>query len=62
MALGVKRFKALLAANGDADKELWITECGGSSNRSSLMEQQPDMMVQAIRLALEKIGRPFPES
>ena len=61
MALGVERFKALLAANGDADKELWITECGGSSNRSSLMDQQPEMMVQAIRIALEKIGRPFPE-
>lgn len=53
-------FKNVLAENGDTDKKLWLTEFGTSTFRSSLLEQQEDVIIRAIKLALKKINRPFP--
>lgn len=53
-------FKQLMAEHGDADKPLWITECGGATHRSSFIGQQPDVLVKAIRFAIDKTGRKAP--
>ncbi len=55
------KFKELMAKHGDADKKIWITECGSSTFRSSLLSQQPDVMIQALKFALRKIGKPDAE-
>ncbi|MBS1370199.1 MAG: cellulase family glycosylhydrolase [Lentisphaeria bacterium] len=54
-------FKAAMAERGDAGKPLWITECGGSTNRSNLIAQQSDVLIKAIEAAARKIGRTLPE-
>ena len=57
VAAQFQAFKQLLAENGDQGKEIWITEFGTSTFRSSLLEQQPDVFLRAIDLAMKKIGR-----
>ncbi len=59
-AAAFRGFKQLMKTNGDADKELWLTEFGTSTYRSSLLEQQEDVILRAIEFALKKIGRAYP--
>ena len=54
VAAQFQAFKQLLAENGDQGKEIWITEFGTSTFRSSLLEQQPDVFLRAIDLAMKK--------
>jgi len=53
-------FKQLMAEHGDAGKPLWITECGSPTHRSSFIARQPDVLVKAIRFAIEKTGGKAP--
>ena len=44
---------------GCADKPVWFTECGSSCARNEFLEQQPEAIADALRIASEKIGRPI---
>lgn len=54
-------FKQVMAENGDSGKELWLTEFGTSTFRSSLLDQQKDVILRAIELAMKKTGRACPK-
>lgn len=54
-------FQQVLADNGEPDKPIWITECGGSSYYSTMEMQQPDLLIRAIAAAFRQLGRPMPE-
>lgn len=56
----MEEFKTVLADHGDGACALWITECGGATNRSNLIAQQPDVLIRAIGAAARKIGRKLP--
>ena len=56
----MEEFKTVLAEHGDEESALWITECGGATNRSNLIAQQPDVLIRAIGAAARKIGRKLP--
>ena len=57
----MEEFKTVLADHGDGACALWITECGGATNRSNLIAQQPDVLIRAIGAAARKIGRKLPQ-
>ena len=54
-------FKKMMTENGDSGKELWLTEFGTSTFRSSLLDQQKDVILRAIELAMKKTGRAYPK-
>ncbi len=70
MGKALEEFREVMRRNGDAGKPIWLTEAGGSSFRSDLLKQQPDLLVKAIEFALKKmnaanqtfqvIGVPYP--
>ncbi len=56
MAGTMESFRQTMRENGDDSKPVWLTEAGGSSFRSDLLKQQPDLMLKAIEFALKKIN------
>ena len=54
-------FLQVLADNGEPDKPIWITECGGSSYSSALETQQPDLLIRAVAAAFRQLGGSMPE-
>lgn len=52
-------FYNVISKYESSDKPIWITEFGGSSHKSELMEQAPDFMLKAIQYSLNKLGKTF---
>ncbi|MBC9928970.1 MBG-2 domain-containing protein [Chitinophaga qingshengii] len=50
-------FNTVLQQNGQANMPIWITESGGSSFVASTIQKQPLFAVQAIKYALNKLGK-----
>lgn len=52
-------FYNVISKYESSEKPVWITEFGGSSYKSELMEQAPDFMLKAIQYSLNKLGKAF---
>ncbi|NDV96110.1 hypothetical protein D0T84_14485 [Dysgonomonas sp. 521] len=50
-------FMDIIQKNDTKDIPVWITEFGGSTYSNQLMDQQPDFMLDAICLALNKLNK-----
>ncbi len=53
----MKKFANMLKVNGDGHKPIWITECGGSTYTSDILEQDPQFLYRLIKFGLETIKR-----
>lgn len=54
----MEAFRTVMRSNQQGHLPIWITEGGTSTFTGALTLQQPDFMIQAIRYALTKIGKP----
>gem|GEM_PF-1312122 len=50
-------FNAVLQQNGDTGMPIWISESGGSTFVAATIQQRPQMAIQAIHYALQKLGK-----
>lgn len=50
-------FMDLVAEYGDSHKPIWLTETGGPTSITALVEKEPNYLVESIRYSLSKIGK-----
>lgn len=50
-------FRSVMASQGDARKEIWITESGSPTFTSDITGKDPETLKKAILLALGRLGR-----
>jgi len=51
--------RQVMADNQQQDIPLWILECGTPTHSAALPKQQPEFVLDAIRYAMQKLGKPL---